>query len=285
MTDTTYTYKAPRGDEEAVIEVARLAERRGAPVEVDPETLYVVRADDGRVEVLDLAGHRARPERKTGVVGFYTAGAFGEYVARHSVPGDDTEATIWGDARSRTVWAVLDDHSRDLTGWGEHRALLQLRTTTAWDAWIANDGKWLDQVVFAEQVEDRLIDIVEPDAAFMLELAQSFQATSSANFRADQRLASGEVKLRYEETVTAGAGPAGEMNIPTAFVVGIAPFEGADAFQVTARFRYRIREGNLKLSYKLERPEDVLQTAFDEVLEQIATATGVTTWNGTPRPA
>ena len=269
--------------QQAVIEVARIAERRGEPLEVDAEKLYVVRDDDGRVEVLDLQGHRLRPERKTGAVVFYTAESFAEYVGRHSQPGDDTEATIWGDVRGPVVKAVLDDHSKALTGWGEHRAHLMLRPTVAWTTWVAHDGKYLDQVAFAEQVEDRLVDIVEPDGALMLELAQSFQATSQANFRADQRLASGEVKLRWEETVNASAGGAGDLKIPATFVLGIEPFEGSSPFKVTARFRYRIREGTLKLGYKLERPEDVLQTAFDEVLEHIAAATGLTTWSGNPR--
>ncbi len=70
--------------------------------------------------------------------------------------------------------------------------------------------------------------------------------------------------------------------IPKTFTIGVAPFEGCQLYAVDARLRYRISEGRLTLGYQLDRPEDVLRTAFDDVLKQVQDATTRTALLGLP---
>lgn len=272
-------------DAEAIIEVAREAAGREAlPHSVDPEKLYVTLGIDGRgslrPEVLDLEVKLPRPRRKIAAVTLYTPASFSAYVDRHR--GDGT--TVWADVERSQMVAVIDDHEQVGAGWGEHRALLALRHPPAWTKWMSRDGKLGSQAEFAEHIEDCLPEIVEPDGATMLELAQTFHATGQVNFRQHQRLATGAVQMTYEQTHEARAGERGQIEIPPRFVVALAPFEGIDSFRVEARLRYRINDGTLRIGYVLDRPEEVLRAAFAEILDTVGKALeDVDVLSGTPR--
>ena len=152
--------------------------------------------------------------------------------------------------------------------------------TPAWKAWAKLDGRMLAQSDFAEHLEDRSIDIVDPTAAEMLDIAQSFEATTKVDFESAERIGDGQRKLLYKETVTAKAGQSGEIVIPEKFAVGLQPFEGGEAYRVVARLRYRIVGSNLQIGYKFERPEDVLREAFTDRMVAVAEATGQTVLRG-----
>lgn len=49
-----------------------------------------------------------------------------------------------------------------------------------------------------------------------------------------------------------------------------------------ARFRYRINDGSLWLGIALDRPRDVLRAAFDGVCTDVAAATSLPIWQGSP---
>ena len=234
------------------------------------------REEGGDVKVIDLAAEADRfefanrPRRKSGVYKVHDADSFVAYLAKHADP--DTE--VWADAVAAKITGVLDAHLALVSG-GDvgprheaHRVEYSVLLTDAWKAWREHDGKLLDQSAFAEHIENRLVDIVEPLAADMLELAQSFHATSDVTFKSSKRLNSGERQLQYREQIDATAGRDGQLAIPETFRIGLQPFEGADKFGITARFRYRIDNGHLRIGYKLERPEDVLRAAFLTVVEK-----------------
>jgi uncharacterized protein YfdQ (DUF2303 family) len=232
------------------------------------------------VQKFDLTGpeHTGVPPRKSGTTTVRDSASFTEYFGKHA--DDNTE--VYSDAERLTVTAVLDAHTATEARWSGHRLTLALRQTEAWKQWLALDGKLQGQEAFAEFLEDHLPELLEPSAATMLEIAQSIQGVAKAEFQSGTRLQSGERKLAYVETVTAKAGQKGELVIPETFTVGIVPFEGSDGYQLTARLRYRINGGPLQLGYKLERPTDILRTAFADVVGAIGEQISVPILNGTP---
>lgn len=180
---------------------------------------------------------------------------------------------LFAHPKRHRVTAVFNaDVSATEAGFRDHRAELVCELTPGWKAWAEMDGKLVDQETFANFLEDRLIDVVSPTGAAMLELAQSFEATTSVDFQSSQILASGQRQLQFKETVQARAGQTGQLEIPSVIELGLQPFEGGDRYRVNARFRYRISSGSLRIGVRLERPEDVLQEAFVGIADAVSSA-------------
>lgn len=245
--------------------VADLARKASTPQAIDPTKPYVlvVRDDENAAEI-DLERFLSTPRRATGTYTPADVLSFVDYVQTHQ---DVQQTTLWVDQVGARVVAILNDHSEIDPGWADHRAVLDLKRTPEWEHWRAADGKYLSQEQFAEHLQDGIMEIRNPDAATMLEIAQTIQGKTNADWKNAVRLDNGQVGFSYQEEVTAAAGRSGNLEIPSVLALGIAPFYGEAPFEITARLRYRIREGNLAIGYKLERPHEVEL----EVLKEIAT--------------
>ncbi|MGH3587671.1 MAG: DUF2303 family protein [Pseudonocardia sp.] len=259
--------------------IVNTAVRSTAPAELEPGRIYAFNTPTG-VHKLDLTGpeHTGIPSRKSGTTVVRDTASWLTYWAKHA----DADSEVYADAETRTVTAVLDAHTAGGPRFGGHRLALQLRLTDAWSAWRQHDGQLLPQASFAEHLEDHLPELLEPDAATMLEIAQSFQATTKAEFTSGVRLQSGERQFVFKEEARASAGRKGELTIPETFIVGLVPFEGAQGYRLTARLRYRIHDGQLRIGYKLERPMDVLTEAFADVRQYLDEHIEVAVMNGSP---
>lgn len=263
--------------------VSELAQRATAPHEVQGGKVYVVVDPNGGVERIDLDtdDYRDRPKRKAGAFTVSTPQAFCDYMEKHST-GD---SEIWANVNLNTggdVVAVINAHGATDAGFGDHRLNLKLVQSPEWVRWAANDRKAMSQKAFAELVEDRLIDIIEPTSADMLEIAQTFEAKNDVRFASSTILASGERQLVFKENIEASAGRSGTMTVPQTFTLALRPFLGGEPWKVEARFRYKISEGQLSISYALTRPEDVIQRAFDEVVSTIDSACDAPVYSGIP---
>lgn len=258
-----------RGDVDAIVGVAQTA---GAPKVLDPEKpVGIVVPAGATLQLPDLSAWRQAPTRKRGVYLPATVDSFAAYVEQHLIPG---QTTIWVHPSSGAVTAVFDDHGSahqgpGVPGFGQHRAELALGLTPEWLYWESHDREMLSQESFAEHVEGGMEEILEPDAAVMLEVAQTFHATNSATFRSSTRLHSGEQRLQYDEELQASAGAAGDLTVPTTLLLGIAPFIGEEPYRIAARMRFRLSSGVLRLGYQLDRPESVKQHALTGVAERL----------------
>ncbi|MFJ8224917.1 DUF2303 family protein [Streptomyces griseus] len=247
---------------QAVIDVAM---RAAQPHQLEPGNYYTLVTPGGGVQRVDLTGpeHTGVPARKSGTTVVRDVDSFLAYFDKHG----DESTEVYADVESQTITAVLDAHTADDPRWGGHRLELRLRSTPSWRAWVGASGELMSQGMFAEFIEDNLLDLVEPDSATMLELAQSFEATTSAEFQSSQRLDSGQRRFSFVEDVQAKAGLKGEITIPATLTLALRPFEGTEPYKVTARFRYRLdrQKGELRLGFKIERPEDTLAAAFEDI--------------------
>lgn len=265
--------------------VANLATDAAIPNQLEPGQIYGVRDEHGVLRITDTETHADRPRRKRGTVTAADAASFVAYVKKHGL----THTEVWAHAPTSQLVAVINAHQgvtgdgiEDYAGWGDHRVRLGLVHTPAWTAWTSQDRKLLSQVDFAEHLEDRLADIVEPAAADMLELAQTFTAKRSVDFESSRRLKTGETTLVYKEQDTTAAGRKGDIAIPDTFTLALRPYEGGEPYKVSARLRYRIADGHLRLGYVLDRPDDVLRAAFDDLVNVVHTELDQPVWNGTP---
>lgn len=205
------------------------------------------------------------PRSKKGVYHVHTAKSFSDFVAKHHAGGE-----VWADEARQNLVGILNANLAGSPQWEDHRVVIELVHTPAWKAWAEADGNLMSQEDFAELIEARIIDIQAPSGADMLEIVQTFYATTGVTFKSSKILASGERQLIYQEETSATAGQTSEFEIPKEIILGIEPYVGSVPQLIKARFRYRIQHGRLLLGVVLERPEDVLTAAFTELV------TGVT---------
>lgn len=220
----------------------------------------------------------ARPE-------FYDVADFIRYVNDFK----DGCTRIFANVRWNAMTAILDYHETGVGGdpeepmprHGDHVARFQARHSEEWDAWMGSSEKQMSQVDFAEFVEDNYLDIVDPEPEHMLRVATGLHATNNATFRSAHNMANGQVNVSFDEQID-GRVAGGDLEIPQTFSVGLRPFEGCSRFPIECRFRYRLREGQLKMWYKCLRTQPIIDQAFDAILDRVRDESGIEPLSGAP---
>jgi len=175
-----------------------------------------------------------RPRQKNGVACLQTLESFCDLVNRHK----DPSSAIFADKLSATprLVCVLDYHelaptdaapkkthalleTGPLARHGRHRARYDFPLSDEWTAWKKQTGSTMSQADFAEFLENRIVDVIEPERAgpsqkaYAETLGLTFASPSrlmslsrGLTVRASQRvaqavtLASGEVSMSFSET-------------------------------------------------------------------------------------
>lgn len=257
--------------------VATLAQQAVEPTKLEPGVIYALTDADCGVSVVTTDEYDVAPRRPTGKRVVTDAASFVAYVNRHKVPGTEVYAHI----ATSTVFAVIDSHegTDSLAGWQRHQLTLGLEHSKPWLAWAEHDLSvnkrgWMSQEEFAEFIEDRALDVMEPDHAALIDIATKFEARKSADFKSSTRLDNGDVRFEFTETTTAKAGTKTDIEIPKRIRLALRPYIGGPIYSVWASFRYRVGGGGLALGYALERPENILEAAFADIVAEIRDGNG-----------
>jgi uncharacterized protein YfdQ (DUF2303 family) len=222
---------------------------------------------DGLDQIVDLDSYRDAPRKIKASPTFDEVECLIDYIRIHHHP--ETKA-YFSRLHSKIV-VLFDDNGKDAPSWRKHSATLVLTHTPQWKRWLAISGKMLDQVEFAEFIEEHGTDITDPSYAHMLEIASSLQISRSGTFKSALRLGSGEHSFMLTEEHAVKTGVASVV-IPTDIKLALAPYEGSPPYVVNAKFRYRLHEGALKLGIKLLRTDDIIRECQDEVAGHVGKA-------------
>lgn len=188
--------------------------------------------------------------------------------------GAATFGYIYADPDARKIVAVFNDQRGDLPGWRDHRAEYKAEFTPEFAKWLAKDKLQMDQGAFAEWVEDNMVDVTEPAATVLLEMATTIQAKTDINFSSAKRLQNGQVQLQYTEVIDARAGANGALEIPKEFALGLRIFKNGEGYKIKARLKYRLHGGTVKFWYELDRVERSIEAAFDGYVGQLREKSG-----------
>jgi uncharacterized protein YfdQ (DUF2303 family) len=262
---------------------------------------WIVPTRDG-IEQIDLTGdaHRDYPRRIRQTVHLTHVDSLTAYWDKHS----DTASEVYADRTKRTITAILDAHhpsydspngvvptdANERPRWQTHRAVLTLTYSDPIKAWLDSNNSLFTQSAFAEFVEDWMGYITDPEAADLVEMAQSFQATTKANFKSAFKLINGQRQLEYTEQIDATSSVKGAtIAVPTSITLRLPVWRGANTNEdFTARLRYRVNHngpGQLGIGYKLDRVAETLDAAFEAEIAHVEEHVGRPVLRGTPAGA
>lgn len=188
----------------------------------------------------------------------------------------DERTAIFADNTKTKVVAVLDYHaSPSSPEWAKHKAVYDCRLSKEWQEWAGRNGRMQSQIDFGEFIENHISDIAAvgetyagPSGVELLEMVLAFQETRKSEFKSVKRLHDGTTQFAYSDEKSGG----GNTQLPEKISLAIAPFHNGNTYQVDARFRYRIKEGQLILWYELIDPEKIVEHAFSEIVTELQNA-------------
>lgn len=236
---------------------------------------YAVVPEDAKVEELERL--LPAPTRPRAAVTAKTAETLSAYIVRFK-----TDATaIFADQETFKIVGIIDYHAPEQPAFREHRVSYIAPRSLEWTTWRTASGKKMSQADFAQFIEDNVVDIRSPAGADVLEVARGLQAKKAVAFASAIRLSDGSQEFTYNETIQ-GTTSKGKIKVPEEFTLGIPVFFGGELYEVKARLRYRINEGQLLLWYELYRPEHIEKDAFEAVCDAVNESTSVAVWHGVP---
>ncbi|GBQ69755.1 hypothetical protein AA103196_2301 [Ameyamaea chiangmaiensis NBRC 103196] len=258
-----------------------------------------------------LEEYRVRPERRRGTAKFTDLMSFLQHANRFKA--DHSALFASDDPKTPSLTSVLDYHEpgsdeRDGTHYGQHRGHYTFPLSDTWKAWQAvEDGKPLSMLDFAEFLEDRIGDVIEPLGApyegepesdtrlreqiqrlggtlaspsVLLDLSRNFRVNEDSKTKVVQNLSSGEVVLKFETAHVDEQGA--PVKVPNMFLIQTPVFHGGAIYRVPVRLRYRSMGGSVHWIVMRLRPEIVFEHALNEALALAETETGLPVFRGAP---
>ena len=202
------------------------------------------------------------------------------------------------------ITAIIDYHEgpKGDANWLGHRIHYPFPLSPEWKAWMGHNGKTFSMFEFAEFLEDRIVDVMDPGAADslppegkdyiakaggkigspskLIEISRSLTVHENSRVVSANKLASGEGQIVFETEHTDGAGK--PVDVPGLFIIAIPVFANSPVvWRMIVRLRYRKNVG-ITFSYEAWRPDLVLKAAVDETVGQARDNTGLPVFYGTP---
>ncbi len=226
------------------------------------------------------------PKRIKRNVALLEAGSFADYVNKFRSPNTLIFATV--SETGVEFRAILDYHASapDLTpAYCAHQASFRALETPEWKTWCAADRIWLNQVEFAEFIEDNAGLFVEPNGAALLELIRDLKGHKNARFNQCADLATGGFSVGYDEDIVVKAANktgAGELELPATVKTGIAVFQGSTPYEINARLKLKIEERKLFLKFETISKPKLVRENILALVKQISEATTLIPLLGNP---
>ncbi len=244
----------------------RTLEEGGEPFGYVPENMQMV----------SLERYLKAPTRVHRALIVTTLESFNRYYNEFKVSDGKGDSRIYVDGETVSVVGIIDDHqsltpngdNETLASWCDHRVVYKCPYSREWEAWKGMDRRKVGQVEFAEWLEDRTQDIVEPAGTDLLSMCLDLQIHRKVVFGSATRLESGEHSFQYSDNNETGT-----VQIPASITIGIPVFQDGTVYRITARFRYRLHDGTLHLWYELVEPQKYVEDAFNEVVDAITEET------------
>jgi uncharacterized protein YfdQ (DUF2303 family) len=270
----------------------------------DECTVIAVPGKDGiKLESVrdELDKYLTKPERRQGTARMLTLEAFILHVLRFSDEGSEIFCDT-SNIKAPKLLAILDYHDRGATGsprFGRHRTLYDFPMSDEWTAWNQVNKQWLSQEQFASFLEDRIMDVLNPDqiqargkkilekigtgaagSSRMMALSKGLSVTVNHLVTNEVNLATGEGQVVFTENHQDAQGK--PLDVPNAFAICIPVFDCDAPYDIVVRLRYRVRDKKVAWQCTIFEPNVVLKDAISIACDKVSSQTKLELLNGTP---
>ncbi len=253
------------------------------------------------------------PERKKGTARLTSLASFIDHANRFK----DGNSAIFADDTpdAPKLLSVLDYHEGGEDGsarFGQHRGFYAFPTSEPWKIWNRFHGEELTQAQFAQFIEDRITDVVDPKAVTsenggdklwdfaeglgiliatrtqLVELSKGLTIARESNIAEHIDVTSGESRIRFDtKHKDAGGAP---LVVPGGFCVAIPVFRGDDPYRIAVRLKHRIvrtgagedQRDRAVWMVSLYRADAAFEDAFKRGCAKVASETQLPLFMGTP---
>lgn len=292
--------------------VAELVEAKPRVLQLDEREVIVVPGPNGAAQVLStrklLEPYDEGPRRRNGIAHFSDLDSFVLHVERFKGSASALFADKNGGAPK--LVSVLDYHrggedylkangESATAQWCKHRGVYQFPLSEEWEAWTTASKAPMTQAQFAEFLESRIVDIIDPKKAgesisllveqlgvtpvypaAVLEVSRGLTIRQNSTVANHVTLATGETQLQYATEHSDEKGQ--PIKVPGAFLIGIPVFEEGDSFQALVRLRYRIVDRAVRWSIEVFGLDRLLDVAFRTACSDARDRTMLPLFYGTP---
>ena len=206
--------------------------------------------------------YQDRPNRITTDHKFVSAKSFSEYLTRFA-----TESMMLTASSDKAqMYAVIDYHEGDYAArHGTHKATYTARKTDKIKAWLSMCSELLGQIDFGLFLEERAVDVIQPEAAAIMEMVMTFEAIKKVEFKSSSRLSDGSRQFTYvEDNQTRGG-----ITLPDHIIIRAAVYEGMEPQDIKFMLRYRINDGSLRFFIEMHDKQEVLLEAFKRCVDAV----------------
>lgn len=245
--------------------------------------------------------YRTQPERRAGTATLSTLASFIDHVKRFA----DEHTAVFADVDNRKnaqLVSVLDYHEKTAAGqprFGQHRGVYKFPLSDEWHAWNSGADNPMNMAAFAQFLEDRIMDVLDPTAGGdtikefavnlgitlataqrLMELSRGLAIRVEAKVSQAVNLSSGEGQMTFSESH--GTTDGGAIKIPGGFAITIPVFRNGPLYKIPVRLRYRVQQGSVVWWYSPQRIDRVWDHAITEACDTVADETERQLFYGKP---
>lgn len=238
---------------------------------------------------------RLAPSRRKGEAKADTLASFIAMANR----AKDADSVLFGRAAmpNPSLLAVIDYNRADGgPRFGQHRIRYDFPLTYEFSAWMTRDGAPMEQLAFANFLEDHVAELAAPTDAErslyeplfkarfatpieLIQLSRELEVHVGQKVKRQERLQTGERVIEFTAEHLDAKG--GKVDIPGIFMLSVPAFVDGAAVRIPARLRYRV-SGDVVWTYLLYRPEFFLREQVQHDLADAAKQTGLPAFEGSP---
>ena len=283
MNDKTET-QVPAGELKAVDislfeRIMQLGAQVGGPVTGIDGKQYLPQLDSGILKYMPITD--PTPTRIKEHLEFTRSDSFCAYINEYKNLLDSRTA-IFASLKDQRFHAALDWHSATASPQTRtHNAYFSPRLDSQFEKWLAVNGKLMDQNIFVEFLEEHAPEIIEPDAASMLEIATDLNVKVDITYKSKKSVSNNMVQLEYREKAGDVATGTGNILLPSEIAVRVPLFFGEEAKDLKIFLRLHLRQGEpIRFKLDIHRLDSMLEEAFLAIASRIAENTHIVPMSG-----